>query len=143
MDQCADTPRTRRDEHASRRSRTAPLLLDEARQRLEGQPDATLALARIAASTERIRDIDRVPAAGRFAITTAEPRVLEYLPTNLTLVEIASRLYLSRFTVKSHARSIYRKLGAANRTEAVGLAHEAGLVQADPLRSVWTTPGTS
>ena len=46
-----------------------------------------------------------------YSLTTAELRVLHYLPTNLTLSDIAERLYVSRNTTKSHAIAIYRKLG--------------------------------
>jgi LuxR family maltose regulon positive regulatory protein len=49
----------------------------------------------------------------------------------LTNREIAGRLYLSLYTVKAHARSIYDKLGASNRTQAVAIARELGFL---PLR---------
>ena len=40
----------------------------------------------------------------------------------LTNREIAERLYLATTTVKVHARNIYGKLGASNRTQAVARA---------------------
>jgi LuxR family maltose regulon positive regulatory protein len=55
-------------------------------------------------------------------------RVLAYLPTNLTLAEIGKRLYVSRNTAKSHAASLYRKLGVSSRVEAVDAARRAGLL---------------
>jgi LuxR family maltose regulon positive regulatory protein len=72
-------------------------------------------------------------AAGRhgndgWALTTAELRVLQYLPTHLSFPEIASRLYVSANTVKTHARAVYRKLDASSRGEAVLRAREAGLL---------------
>jgi LuxR family transcriptional regulator, maltose regulon positive regulatory protein len=44
-------------------------------------------------------------------LTDAEQRVLMLLPTS-TYLQIAHILYISRNTVKTHPRSIYRKLGA-------------------------------
>jgi LuxR family maltose regulon positive regulatory protein len=110
---------------------TASQLLDEARALLDVATDATHAASRCDVLTDRLRETGGSLAAGRFALTTAELRVLHYLPTNLHLQEIASRLYLSRWTVKSHASSIYRKLGARNRAHAVTLAREAGLLAGD------------
>jgi LuxR family maltose regulon positive regulatory protein len=51
-------------------------------------------------------------------LTAAEQRILELLPTS-TYLEIAATLFVSRNTVKTHLRSIYQKLGAASRAEAV------------------------
>jgi len=60
--------------------------------------------------------------------TAAELQVLRLLPTDLTLRQIGDELYLSHNTVKTHSRNLYRKLGAANRAEAVRHAAEAGLL---------------
>lgn len=65
---------------------------------------------------------------GAFALTTAELRLLPYLTTHLSFPEIGERLYVSRHTVKTQAMSIYRKLGASSRSEAVQRAKEAGLL---------------
>ena len=64
------------------------------------------------------------------SLSAAERRVLHYLRTHLTLAEIASRLYVSRNTVKSQAISIYRKLGVSSRSGAVQMAIEADLTGA-------------
>ena len=64
----------------------------------------------------------------------AEMRVLRYLPTNLTVPEIASELYLSRHTVKTHIRHLYTKLDAHGRTEAVQRARELDLLAPSPHR---------
>jgi LuxR family transcriptional regulator, maltose regulon positive regulatory protein len=58
----------------------------------------------------------------------SELRVLRYLPTNLTGPEIASELYISLHTVKTHMRNLYTKLGTHSRTEAVTLARDLGLL---------------
>ncbi|WP_158539953.1 LuxR C-terminal-related transcriptional regulator [Williamsia limnetica] len=53
------------------------------------------------------------------ALTDREMAVLKYLPTMLKSSEIAADLFVSVNTVKTHQRSIYRKLGVSNRREAV------------------------
>ena len=62
-------------------------------------------------------------------ITPAERRVLELLPTHLTIAHLADRLSLSRGTVKAHLRGMYRKLGASTREEAVERARSLGLLK--------------
>jgi len=54
--------------------------------------------------------------------------VLRFLPTNLTAGEIASEIYVSVNTVKTHMRNIYTKLNAHSRGEAVECARELGLL---------------
>jgi LuxR family maltose regulon positive regulatory protein len=55
------------------------------------------------------------------SLTEAELRVWTHVATRETYQEIADALYLSPATVKSHLRSIYRKLGVGSRREAVAL----------------------
>jgi LuxR family maltose regulon positive regulatory protein len=62
------------------------------------------------------------------SLTGAELNVLRYLPTNLTIAEIATRLYVSRNTVKTHVAAIHRKFGTASRRDTVGLARRSGLL---------------
>ena len=52
-------------------------------------------------------------------LSPGELRVLRYLPTNLSRSEIAGELSVSSNTVSTHIRSIYTKLGAADRSAAV------------------------
>ncbi len=61
-------------------------------------------------------------------LSHSEMRVLRYLPTHLPAPEIARELSVSRNTVKTHLRNIYRKLGAHGRTEAVTRARALGLL---------------
>jgi LuxR family transcriptional regulator, maltose regulon positive regulatory protein len=56
----------------------------------------------------------------------SQRRVLRYLPTNLTGPEIADELYVSPHTIKTHMRTLYAKLGAHRRGEAVARARELG-----------------
>ncbi len=65
---------------------------------------------------------------GVSSLTTAELRLLPFLPTHLSLAEISERLFVSRNTVKSQAISIYRKFGVSSRGETIGRMHDLGLV---------------
>ncbi|MFZ2017021.1 MAG: LuxR C-terminal-related transcriptional regulator [Nocardioides sp.] len=65
-------------------------------------------------------------------LTTAQLRVLQFLPSRLTLDQIGEHLFLSRATIKSHASAIYRKLGASSRDEAIARARSLGLVESSP-----------
>ena len=68
------------------------------------------------------------PAALREDLSQSELRVLRYLPSNLSALEIGHELYLSFHTVKTHMRNIYAKLGVHRRAEAVERARELGLL---------------
>ena len=70
----------------------------------------------------------RVANPLREELSEAELRVLRYLPSNLKATEIASELYVSANTVRTHLRHIYAKLDAHNRSEAVTRAREHGLL---------------
>lgn len=65
---------------------------------------------------------------GASSLTKAELRLLPLLVTHLTYPEIGERLFVSRHTIKTQAMSIYRKLGASSRAEAVSKAREVGLI---------------
>jgi LuxR family maltose regulon positive regulatory protein len=62
------------------------------------------------------------------ALSAAELRVLHYLPTNLRGPEIASELFVSVNTIRTHMRNVYAKLGVHTRAEAVKRARELGLL---------------
>jgi len=72
---------------------------------------------------ERMSDVPPAAAEARYRsidpLTERERTVLRYLASTLSTAEIASDLYLSVNTVKTHQRSLYRKLGAASRRDAV------------------------
>ncbi len=62
------------------------------------------------------------------SLTPTETRVLALLPTYRTLAAIGTQLGIGRPTVKTHVASIYKKLGATKRAEAMKLAETAGLL---------------
>ena len=61
------------------------------------------------------------------ALTRRERVVLAELAEDVTLEEIATRLFVTRNTVKSQVRSVYRKIGVSTRSEAVAWAVEHGI----------------
>jgi LuxR family maltose regulon positive regulatory protein len=61
-------------------------------------------------------------------LSERELEVLQLMAQGLTNKEIASRLYLAPSTVKVHTRNIYGKLGVHNRTQAVTLTRDLGLL---------------
>jgi LuxR family maltose regulon positive regulatory protein len=82
-------------------------------------------------------DLERVAKAltpgyrrvsGEGSLTERELEVLQLLEKGMSRREIARMLYLSLNTVRSHTRSIYRKLGAVSRAEAIHRAHEDGIL---------------
>ena len=61
-------------------------------------------------------------------LTEREREVLVHLSGLLSTAEVASAMYISVNTVKTHLRSIYRKLAATHRNEAVRRARQLGLI---------------
>jgi LuxR family maltose regulon positive regulatory protein len=71
----------------------------------------------------------RVPEAEWFEpLSERELEVLHLIAHGLTNPEIASRLFISLNTVKTHCRSIYGKLGVRSRTQAIGRARALGVL---------------
>jgi len=68
-------------------------------------------------------------SSGASALTAAELRLLPLLSTHLSFPEIAEDMFLSRHTIKSQAKSIYRKLGTSTRSQAVTRSRELGLLE--------------
>ena len=62
------------------------------------------------------------------ALSEAELSVLRLLRSELSQREIAGELHLSFNTIKTHTRSIYRKLGVAERADAISRARELSLI---------------
>lgn len=73
---------------------------------------------------------EREPQSATLAgaqLSERETEVLRYLCEGLANKEIARRIDLQEVTVKLHVKTLYRKIGARNRTHAAMLAKEAGL----------------
>ena len=105
----------------------ARTLANEASGRLREAPDAATLRAWLEQARAELEAATLAAGEG-CALTKAELRVLQLLPTHLSVPAIASRLYVSPNTVKTHVRAVYRKLDASSRAEAVAHASAAGLL---------------
>jgi LuxR family maltose regulon positive regulatory protein len=61
-------------------------------------------------------------------LTEREIQILQLIAAGLTNPEVATRLFLSLHTVKTHTRNIYGKLDVHNRTQAVAKAKGLGIL---------------
>jgi DNA-binding NarL/FixJ family response regulator len=91
---------------------------------------ATVALALAASSTPVNTRRPRAEGMGTPpALTERELQVLGGMSRGLSNAEIGRELYLSEDTVKTHARRLFRKVGAADRAQAVALGFRWGFVR--------------
>jgi LuxR family maltose regulon positive regulatory protein len=106
----------------------AEWLLSHAQRDLGRYPDCGM-LAQWVQKEERALEAAHGGAAVlRQPLTEAELRVLELVPTHLTLEEIGRNLCISRNTVKTHLKVIYGKLSVSSRSAAVARAQAVGLI---------------
>jgi LuxR family maltose regulon positive regulatory protein len=103
-------------------------LLAEASRLLRRTPDATVLQTWIDDAWARADAFAAAAVRGPSTLTTAELRVLRFLPSHLSFREIAARLHVSANTVKTQAHAVYRKLDSSSRSEAVARARDIGLV---------------
>ena len=106
-------------------------VVSEAEAIVRRRPALGVLVARLAEMRQTLGDA-ATTLAGSSALSTAELRLLPILSTPLTFKEIGDRMFLSRHTVKTQAISIYSKLGASSRSEAVLRAIEIGLLEPFP-----------
>ena len=111
----------------------------EAEAILRARPDLGV-LATAVAEMRRRLNVASSTLAGSSALTAAELRMLPMLSTPLTFREIGERVFLSHHTVKTHAISIYGKLQASSRSEAVERAIEIGLLEPFPALAAAPRP---
>ena len=67
------------------------------------------------------------PATGVDVLTQRERVVMGELGEDVTLEDIAARLWVTRNTVKTQLRSAYRKIGVSTRADAVAWARAHGI----------------
>jgi LuxR family maltose regulon positive regulatory protein len=102
-------------------------LLDEATTLIDRHPVGMGPMReRMASISARIPTMSTTPFTE--ALTERETEVLRLLQGSLNLNEIASHLYVSHNTVKTHTSALYRKLGARSRAEAVQIGRSRQLV---------------
>jgi LuxR family maltose regulon positive regulatory protein len=106
----------------------AMMLMREIDQILQHRPDLGTLAGEAEALRTRLRQNRGSSTPGASALTMAELRLLPLLCTHLTVPEIAAELFLSPSTIKSQMSSIYRKLEATTRHQAVTRAREQELI---------------
>ncbi len=109
---------------------TAPQLVEHVISHSHLYPRTRQRTALITAGIRARKRAAPAPRQGKLLdpLTAAEIRVLEKLPERLTYTEIASELYLSLNTVKTHLRHAYMKLGVTSRSSAVTRATSLGIL---------------
>lgn len=124
MDQRGDPPAARAGASRHRRRRGAAELLAEAKQELPSLPDGACALL------ARLQQAESPPAEAPQAVALTERAVavLRLLRGSLSLREIGRELCLSQNTIKTHTRTIYRKLGVSSRCAVTARGREAGIL---------------
>jgi LuxR family transcriptional regulator, maltose regulon positive regulatory protein len=107
----------------------ARAVLAEARAIVELYPDAGVFPDLLERQERKIRKTraSRVESTDG-QLTERELEVLRFLPTELSVSELGKLLYVSPSTIKSHVKSVYRKLGVSSRKEAVEQAHVRKLI---------------
>jgi LuxR family maltose regulon positive regulatory protein len=108
----------------------ARTLLREADDVIQHRPALGTLTQQMRELRTQLKNVTSVGAGWASTLTAAELRLLPLLTTHLSFREIAERLFVSRNTVKSQAISVYRKLDASSRSEAIERAVELGLVDA-------------
>jgi two-component system response regulator DegU len=97
--------------------------------RMAMQGDTALSPQLAATMLDEVRrlDVPDVPEEER-VITKREEEVLQLIADGCSTPEVAEQLYISQKTVKNHLASIYQKLDARDRTQAVLQAVRMGIV---------------
>ena len=100
--------------------------------RLAADDDAALSPGLAASMLNEVRRLE--PTNGSDcdrAVTKREEEVLQLIADGCSTPEVAASLYISQKTVKNHLASIYQKLDARDRTQAVLRAVRMGIVRLD------------
>jgi LuxR family transcriptional regulator, maltose regulon positive regulatory protein len=103
--------------------------MQEIDELLKRRPDLGTLAGEAEALRTRLAKEHGPSTPGASALTTTELRLLPLLATHLSFPEVAAELFLSPHTVKSQAMSIYRKLGATPRNQAVTRSRELTLLE--------------
>jgi LuxR family maltose regulon positive regulatory protein len=107
----------------------ARTLMKEADDLLRRRPGLGTLVGEAQALQTQIASVRGSGVPGASALTVAELRLLPLLSTHLSFAEIAAELFVSPNTAKTQAVSIYRKLNASTRSQAVAQARELGLLE--------------
>lgn len=114
------------------RTGTAQQALMQARELTTNEPQAPFVLALLDEAEARIgrTAVKAASSTGQLIeeLTDREMSILRMLPGTATQREIGAALFISINTVKAYNKSLYRKLGASSRHEAVDTARRLGLI---------------
>ena len=101
--------------------------------RMAANDESTLSPELANAMLDEVRriDPDSVEDDGDRVVTKREVEVLQLIADGCSTPEVAERLFISQKTVKNHLASIYQKLDARDRTQAVLRAVRMGIVRLD------------
>jgi len=102
--------------------------VDEARLEVESMIDVGVVSTLLADTERRLKAGIRRPVAPGEELSERERVILRLLAAGLTKPEIAQELYIAYNTVKTHTRTIYRKLDASTRDEAIARARDLSLL---------------
>jgi len=105
-------------------------IADAIRSAVSGETTLSPALAASMLNEVRKLDPPEQPEEDR-VVTKREEEVLQLIADGCSTPEVAERLYISQKTVKNHLASIYQKLDARDRTQAVLQAVRMGIVSLD------------
>jgi len=98
--------------------------------RMAAQGDTVLSPQLAKSMLDEVRRLDeKARAEDERVVTKREEEVLQLIADGCSTPEVAQKLYISQKTVKNHLASIYEKLNARDRTQAVLLAVRMGIVK--------------
>ncbi len=90
--------------------------------------DTALSPQLAASMLNEVRKLDQAPTREDRVVTKREEEVLQSIADGCSTSEVAEQMYISQKTVKNHLASIYQKLDARDRTQAVLQAVRMGIV---------------
>ena len=96
--------------------------------RLASSGETALSPQLAASMLDEVRKLDMAPARAERVVTKREEEVLQLIADGCSTSEVAGQMYISQKTVKNHLASIYQKLDARDRTQAVLQAVRMGIV---------------
>jgi DNA-binding NarL/FixJ family response regulator len=99
--------------------------------RMAANGDTALSPQLAASMLDEVRKLDMAPSREDRVVTKREEEVLQLIADGGSTSEVADQMYISQKTVKNHLASIYQKLDARDRTQAVLQAVRMGIVSLD------------
>jgi DNA-binding NarL/FixJ family response regulator len=99
--------------------------------RMAASGETALSPQLAASMLDEVRKLDQPANEEDRVITKREEEVLQHIADGCSTPEVAERLFISQKTVKNHLASIYQKLDARDRTQAVLQAVRMGIVHLD------------